>query len=213
MTSYRCFVLIRASCGVAATAALLIATAGFAAPPGQTSRWPCAQRLVPNVTVAEFWNGPPAPAGVRWQDNEKIAAIVNAVAPRSVPVADGEKKLDAFADSLAPDDRKKILPEVFAGLVDEINEARQDVIDNLEDLDRRQRGLAALVNKITDEESDVPLPPHTVQEARQDEVNQRRAFLIRMFRDTQQTLRYACRVPGQLDARLGAYARTLQAKL
>jgi hypothetical protein len=199
---------------IARTAAVtLSAAAAFAAPPGQQSDWPCAQRLVPTLTVGEFWSGPPAPAGVRWQDDEKIAAVVNAVAPRSVPLAEGEKKLAAFAAALAPDQRKQLLPEVFAGLVDEINEERQNVIFSLQDLDRRQKSIAALVNKVTDEENGVPLQPHTVEAARQDEINQRREFLIRMFRDTQQTVRYACQVPAELEARLGAYARTLQSKL
>jgi hypothetical protein len=40
-----------------------------------------------------------------------------------------------------------------------------------------------------------------------------RALVIRDFKETRRPIGNACNVPVQLEARLGAYARTLQAKL
>jgi hypothetical protein len=37
--------------------------------------------------------------------------------------------------------------------------------------------------------------------------------VTRAFESTQRTMRYACEVPVQLEARLGRYARFLQARL
>ena len=59
------------------------------------------------------------------------------------------------------------------------------------------------------------IPPDATgdQAAQRDDIMQRRALVIRGFEDVQRTIRYACDVPVQLEARLGAYARALQAKL
>ncbi len=209
---------MRASAGavlvlLAAGAAAFTTVSAGAAPPWQTPDWPCPQRLVPELTAGTFWNGPPAPAGANWRDDPKIANLVGAVAPRDVPVAEGEKKLATFADSLSPEQRRKVLPELFAALVDAVNDQRHTVIVDLKQLDRRQKSVAALVNKVADEENGVPADAIGAAAARRDEIEQRRDFLIRMFQQTQQTIRYACRVPSEMEARLGRYARVLQAKL
>ncbi len=45
------------------------------------------------------------------------------------------------------------------------------------------------------------------------ELTDRWNYTSRAYNEVQQTMRYACEVPAQLDARLGAYARALQAAL
>lgn len=202
-----------ASIALALAAVLAGASPAIAAPPWQSADWPCVQRLVPELTAGTFWNGPPAAANANWRDDAKIAALVSAVAPRDVPIAEGEKKLAAFADAVPAAQRKTVLPEVFAAVVDAVNDERHNVIVDLKQLYRRQKSVAALVNKVTDEENGIPEQASTTETARREEIERRRDFLIRMFKETKQTIRYACQVPSEMEARLGAYARALQAKL
>ena len=56
------------------------------------------------------------------------------------------------------------------------------------------------------------LPDGAPADQRQ-EVATRRDFLIRSYEEVGRTVRYACEVPVQLEARLGAYAHTLQSEL
>ena len=42
---------------------------------------------------------------------------------------------------------------------------------------------------------------------------QRRTFLIREYEEIERTIRYACEVPGALEARLGSFAQALQRDL
>ena len=50
--------------------------------------------------------------------------------------------------------------------------------------------------------------PATV--AQREEVVSRRAFLIREYEEIDRTIRYACEVPVQMEAKLGVLAQTLQ---
>lgn len=197
---------------VAAMAAALPIVAA-AAEPGAQPDWPCVQRLVPELTAGTLWSGPPPTAGADWRADPRIANLVAAVANRNLPVEDGEAKLTAFADNLPADQRRAALPELFAGLVDAINGERHDVIVRLEELGRRQKSMAALVDKVTDELRAVPADATGADAAKREEIEQRRNFLIRGYQQAQRTIQYACQVPADLEARLGRYARTLAAKL
>jgi len=192
---------------------MLAASAVGAAPPGQDPDWPCAQLLVPKLTAGTYWTGPAPPTGADWRADPAIAALVAEVTRRDIAARDGEAKLTAFADSLAPEQRRTVLSELFAGLVDAINEQRHGVIVRLKELGRRQRSMAELVDKVTDELQSVPADASGKDAERRSEIEQRRGFLIRGFEQTQRTVQYACQVPTELEGRLGGYARALQAKL
>jgi hypothetical protein len=185
----------------------------MAAPPATDPDWPCVQRLVPQLAAGTYWAGPPAPAGADWRKDKAVADVVGQAAPRSVSIADGVAALDAFAAGLPPDARAVPLAETFAGLVDETNRQRDEVIERIEQLIRRQRDVAGVVAQITESLQAIPPDATGEQAAHRDDIMQRRALVIRSFQDVQRTIRYACDVPVQLEARLGAYARALQAKL
>ncbi|HWK46289.1 MAG TPA: hypothetical protein VNT30_16330 [Stellaceae bacterium] len=181
-----------------------------AAIPGQNPDWPCQQRLIPLLTADTFWNGP-LPSGQDWRADPRVAAVVSETAPREVPLREGHAKIAAFAKHLKPAERRTLLPVLFIGIVDETNRQRGEIIDRIEELTRRQRELGDRVAQIAAELG--AIPPDATGEAagRRAEIVQRRDFVIRGFEETQRTMRYACEVPVELEARLGDYARTLQA--
>jgi hypothetical protein len=187
--------------------------AAMAAPPATDPDWPCFQRLVPQLTAGTYWAAPPAPAEADWRKDKAVAGVVAQAAPRSVSVADGTAALDAFAAGLPPDARAVSLAEAFTGLVDETNRQRDEVVERIKELVRRQRAVAAMVEQISDSLRAIPPDATGDQAAQRNDIIQRRALVIRGFEDVQRTIRYACDVPVQLEARLGAYARALQAKL
>ena len=196
-----------------ALAAALPAAVAWAEERAPSPDWPCMQRLVPELTAGAFWNGPAPAAGTDWRADSRVADLIGAIANRDLPVDEGEAKLKAFIDSLPADQRPTVLPELFAGLVDAVNGERHDVIVRLEELGRRQKSMADLVNKVTDELRAVPVDAAGDDAARRQEIDQRRNFLIRNYQQVQRTIQYACQVPADLEARLGRYARTLAAAL
>ena len=191
---------------------LALLLAGFraeAAIPGQNPDWPCQQRFIPALTAGTFWNGP-LPNGPDWHANPRIAALVTETAPREVPLDEGRAKLAAFVKRLKPAEKRSLPPLLFAGIVDETNQQRGAIIESIEDLTRRQRELGDLVAKIAAELQAIPPDAQGEAADRRAEIVQRRDFVIRGFEETQRTMRYACEVPVELEARLGDYAKALQ---
>ena len=183
---------------------LLLATA-HAAPPVQDPDWPCVQRLVPSLAAGTYWTGPAPDAD--WRADPEVAALVAGIAPRNVPDDVALARLDAFAGALPPEGKPARLAALFAGLVDATNHERDQVIERLHALTRRQREINGLVSAVSTDLA------HEADPAKRDEMTQRRLFLIREFDQAQQTVRYACEAPVQLEARLGAFGRALDGDL
>ncbi|HEV2677436.1 MAG TPA: hypothetical protein VGV37_23100 [Aliidongia sp.] len=192
--------------------ALLLAGVGpaGAAVPGQNPDWPCQQRFVPTLTAGTFWNGA-LPNGPDWRANPRLAALVAGTAPREIPRDEARAKLAAFVKRLKPAERRTLPPLLFIGIVDETNRQRGAIIDSIEDLTRRQRDLGDLVAKISAELQAIAPDVQGEAAGRRAEIVQRRDFVIRSFEETQRTMRYACEVPVELEARLGDDAKALQA--
>ncbi len=197
-------------------AALLLDVAGLAAVTPAAARdqdWPCQQRLVPELSAGSVWNGPALPPAGAWRQDPAIVSLVAAAAPRTVSAEAGLALVTGFADALPGERRVAALPLAFSGLLEATNEARAEVIARIRELARRQREIAALVDRISTEQHALPALPEGSTDAAHEEVAERRAYVIRQFEETQRTMRYACEVPVQLEARLGRYAQALLARL
>ena len=177
---------------------------GAAGPPADPD-WPCMQRLVPTLTASTLWGGHDAAGD--WRADPAVAAVVAAVAPRGVSAADGAARLDQFVATMPAADRPAVSAQVFAGLVDETNVQRSQIIDRLRDIARRQRTLTELTSRVT---VDLRALPADAPAAQREEIVSRRGFLIREYEQIERTIRYACEAPVQMEQKLGALAQALQ---
>jgi hypothetical protein len=160
------------------------------------------------------WSGPPLDSVGDWRSDERVAALVQRIAPRRVGAEEGEAAIAAFADGIGTgEDRARLLTLAFAGLLQETNSARAALIARLKDLGRRQRELADIASRAAEELGTIPADATGEQAARRADLEQRFAFVTRAFEGGRQTIRYACDAPVQLEARLGRYARALQSRL
>jgi hypothetical protein len=195
--------------GALLAGALLAAPSAVAQPHrGADPDWPCVQRLVPRLTAGALWAGPQAEGD--WHAEPEVAALVARITPRRVEEPDG---LAAIAEFVAPLDaaaRRRLLPLVFAGLLDQTNTQRDGLIEHIRRFTRRQRELAEISRDIA---AELRTLPETAPPERRAELEQRRAFTAKAFGDAERTLRYACEAPVRLEGRLGTYGRALQAAL
>ena len=199
---------------IAALLALPLA-APLAAPPQRASDWPCEQSLVPQIAAAQIWDGP-SPEGMGdWHSEPAVVALVTRLSPRRVDTEQGKAAIDEFIHNLPSDakERQRLITLAFAGLLDDTNHQRSTLIDKIKDLGARQRGVADVVAKLNAEYDAIPPDAQGADAARRADLEQRRDYTERSFDELQRTMRYACEVPGLLDARLGAYARELRAAL
>ena len=200
--------------GLALLALLVAAPAAPAATRGEDPDWPCPQRLVPRLEASSLWSDPlPPEAATAWRGSPEAAALVARLAPRAVDEAAGLRAIEAFAAPLDPAARRTLLPLAFAGLLEETNRQRGELIERIKAFARRQRSLAEAVNRAAAERDAVP-PDATGEAAtRRADLEQRHFFAAKAFQDAERTLRYVCEAPVRLEARFGAWARALEAAL
>jgi hypothetical protein len=196
-----------------AALASLLPSAAWSAYPGQDPNWPCQQRLVPSLSAAAFWSGPALDGPADWHAEPRVADLVNEIAPRKVSQDAGQAAIAAFVKDLSAEERTKLVPLAFVGLLEETNRQRGELIERIKNFGQRQRNLADLVARVTSELDAAPAQPQGAEADQRAELEQRKSFLIREFEEAQKTIRYACETPVQLEARLGAYARALQGAL
>lgn len=194
------------------SAALLIgAVAARSAPPrAEDPDWPCQQRLVPKLSPAVYWNGPSLDKIGDWRTDPAVADLVRRLAPRRVSTAEGLTEIAAFARTLSSD-RQRRLALVFCGLLDESDRERAGLIEKLKQIGHHQRELAELVSRLAAALDAIPAHASGDAATRRVDLQQRHDFTARNFEEIQHTIRYACETPVALDARLGAWARALQA--
>jgi hypothetical protein len=190
----------------------VVAWCGGAAAAGPDPNWPCQQPLVQSVTAAMIWSGPPVDNVGDWHSDPAVEALVERIAPRNVSTKDGQAAIEAFLQDLKGD-RKRLITLAFAGLLEEINGQRTGVIDRIKDLAERQRNLSELVNKLSIEVGELPPAEQSNPAPEHKDLVERWTFTTQAYTQMQQTMRYACEIPGQIDSRLGAYARALAAGL
>lgn len=190
-------------------AVFAVARAEAAPPRTENPDWPCQQRLVPHLSAAAYWSGPPLEGIGDWHADPGVVDLVRRLSPRSVSTREGLSAIAAFAQSL-PDDRPHRLALAFQGLLEETDRERAALVDKLVEIGRRQRELATLVEQLAQQLDAIPADATGEAAARRVDLQQRRDFTARNFEEIQRTIRYACETPVELDARLGAWVRALQ---
>lgn len=176
-----------------------------AARPNLNPDWPCMQPLVPTVSAAMVWDGPPLDDAQDWRSDPAVAELVAAISPSGVSADDGKAAIDRFLQS-HPRDHQRSVKRAFVGLLEESNQVRSRVIDDIKMLAERQRKLADIIARVTAErdQAGASADPELVQ---------RWTFITRTYYEGEHALRYACEKPAELDQRLGIYAKTLETGL
>ena len=143
-----------------------------------------------------------------------MAELVASITPRHVSAEAGEAAIATFADRLPPTaDRRRLMTLVFAGLLDETNRERTEIIARLKELGRRQHELADIASHAGEALRGIPADATGDDAARRTDLEQRFAFVTQAFENTQRTMRYACEAPIRLEARLGRYAQAVKDRL
>jgi hypothetical protein len=189
---------------IAIAALLLSISAASAQPPAADPDWPCFQRLVPKLEPGSYWSGPPIPANTGWRDDQAIQAIVSDVTDRNISGEDAQAKLKAYMEGLPAGQRAKSAPALFGAIVDQTNDDRSQIIDRIEQLTRRQRGLSDTISDLSAKIDAAPADKRA-------DLTGERDLTIRAFQEVQRTMRYACETPANMDRRLGLLARLLAA--
>ena len=187
---------------ILAAAACLPAFAASAAQ--QEPEWPCVQRKVPELSLAQIWTGLELPPGAQqWKEDETVAGLVAELAQRRMPLDEAERRIKDFARSLPERERDERTAKLVEGLFDTMNRERSEVISAIGRYARKQLELAALIRERASELA-ATQQGNTAASARR---NEELALTTRIYTERMQNLTYVCEVPTLIEQRLYALAR------
>lgn len=171
--------------------------------------WPCIQRKVPELSLAQIWTGPELPPEAqKWRDDPGVAEFVREVAARRVPVEEAQEAIRDFAANASAGERSLKLAMLAQGLFDHMNAERSQVISGIGRYARKQVQLADTLRRARSELDAAQARP----DANANEIAARTNQLTwqtRVFQERAQSLTYVCEVPTLIEQRLYQLAKTV----
>jgi hypothetical protein len=174
--------------------------------------WPCVQAKVPEISLAAVWAGPPLDDALdKWKNDAKVSALVEKLAARKIPIDDAKQAITEFlkGSTVEKTETGKLL---FAGLFETLNAQRNSVLNGLERVTRKQRGVADKIRSDT-------LALQALQDAsppdqpKIDELTNQLVWETRIFEDRRRVIGFVCEVPTAIDQRLFALGRVIQQEM
>ena len=180
-----------------------------------TADWPCIQRLVPSISPAQIWDGPPVDDVKGWQDDEKIRDLVPYLESRRISVDDVEKAIKEYAESVPKAERDQKLTELFAAVLSSINNDREFVMRRIIEFQRRQKARAEEIEregqKLAKMNQAIPATEQLgPRDASMTPEQQEYDWNARIFQERQQNLTVACEIPTLIEQRAGEIARAIR---
>ena len=164
--------------------------------------WPCIQRKVPQLSIAQVWNGADLPASAKdWNKDAEIERLVSEIAARRNPIENAQKQIEEYAMSLPEGQTNEKLAQIFQGLFDMLNVEREQVISGISRYANKQRDLAADLRREASE-VDKLRRASNVDQSEFAKRNERLKWETRIFEERVQSLTFVCEVPTIIEQRL-----------
>jgi hypothetical protein len=175
--------------------------------------WPCIQRKVPQLSLGQIWNGPELPVAAKdLSKDPAIAALVEEVAARRMPIAEAQKKIRDFAASLPAEQLAPKMMMLVQGMFDHMDAERSQVMSGISRYARKQIEMAAGLRKEASDVDALRAKPDTDPDEIQRRTDQL-TFATRIFNERVQSLTYVCEVPTIIEQRLYQLSKTVSETL
>jgi hypothetical protein len=159
--------------------------------------WPCVQRRVVDLSVAQMWAGPEVdPQTSHWRDDQDVASLARLLASRRTSLDAATAAIERFSNAAGPEKDAK-LTLLFAGVFDLINTERRRIINGIERYARKQKSLADQISETSRilRQDGRPATERTALE-------QKLQWDTRIYDDRNQALTYVCDSPVLLEQRV-----------
>ena len=170
--------------------------------------WPCVQRRVVDLSVAQMWAGPEIdPQTSHWRDDQDVASLARSLASRRTSLEAAGAAIERFGNAAGPEKDAK-LTLLFAGVFDLINTERRRIINGIERYARKQKSLADQISetsRLLRQES----KPTTERAA----LEQKLQWDTRIYDERNQALTYVCDSPVILEQRVYSLSQEISRHL
>lgn len=189
-------------------------TVGEPAPPpiDMTSSWPCVQRKVETISVAQIWDGPPIDEIKGWFRDKEVSQLIEIITSRRIPVDKAEGAVEAFAKDLPEDKKDERLTLLFAGLFDRATTQRRTVMNGIERYQKSQQERARELERQSSEISKLQDEAATNEDAaaKLKDAQEKFEWAQRIFHERQTNIPLACELPVLIEERLFILARAIR---
>ncbi|KXF77528.1 hypothetical protein ATN84_09180 [Paramesorhizobium deserti] len=171
--------------------------------------WPCIQRKVPQLSIAQVWTGPDLPeSAADWDKDPQITGLVTEMAARRNTIEEAQKMLAGYVANISREAVNDRLMQVFQGLFDRLNAERGQVMSGISRYAAKQRDMAADLRKEAQKLDTLRAKPDADQ-AELARLNDRVTWETRIFEERTQSLTYICEVPTIIEQRLYKLAQLI----
>ncbi len=178
--------------------------------PEMNPDWPCDQILVSEIPPAVVWDGPSIAALPQsWRAQAEVAKLVKRLTSPDYNLAEAEREIGEFAARQETGWKEQRLTQLFAGVIESLNEVRSKELDGIM---RYARGQSARAERLSEElDQMVRLQEDSSEEAqrRLAEMESEMALKQRMFDEREAFIQHLCTRPVVVEQRLGQLARTI----
>lgn len=195
----------------------MAAAIGFSAPAAfaqdpEDPDWPCMQRKVPALSVIAVWSGPAIEEALtHWQADDAVAALVQDLAARRMPLEEATAAVSAFAQGLDGDAKAEKLTLLFAGLFETLDRERGEVMAGIDRYGRKQKQMAEQIRQEQIRLSDANAAAADPRQI--GALGEQLVLQTRIFNERRASLLFVCEVPVIIEQRLFALAHAIQNEL
>lgn len=171
--------------------------------------WPCIQRKVPELSIAQVWNGEAIPESAKdWGKDARLSDLAAELTKRSNAIENARKQVSDFAATLPQEQVHEKLEQLFMAVFDRINIERSQIISGIARYAGKQRDLAADIRRKAAEIDKLHATPDT-DPAVLAKHDQQLAWETRIFEERVQSLTFVCEVPTLIEQRLYSLSKII----
>ncbi len=184
------------------------ASSAFAADPRYPD-WPCPQLKVPGISLASVWTGPSI-EGIKptQTDDPNLADLVLRLAARRTAMEDARKLINDYIAG-TDEERQAKAKLLFAALYSKLDAQRDEVMQGIERLSRKQKDMAAEIRDRTRKMQELQDAPNA-DSAQIDALVGQITWETRIFEDRRKSTSYVCEVPVLIEKRLFDLGKAIQ---
>lgn len=172
--------------------------------------WPCIQAYVPEVAIAVIWPEPVEESIVTaWKKSDELKKVVRDFGGLETFSDEDRKRMEVFAESVAPEDRIDIYNKVAAGIVGQFNIRRKGYFKGIRKYTRQQIAVAEQIEVHLNELAELAESTDPESEERKQEIRDASAWQQRIFDKRERNIGLLCDLPVELESLMGEILREL----
>jgi len=198
--------------GILAAIVAIFALPASAAEEFDEKDWPCAQRLVPELVLATFWQGPSLEGHDKWWKDEAMTAAVDELTDPTLTEAESAEIVNGFVETYNGD-ANGALVSVFSGVFEKLGYERRKQLKGIQKYVRQQRGITKEIARISKEMRKRRKEGQTAEMEEMKLLHKTLEWNTRIYDERDRLTIYLCEEPVLLEQRLGFHSRAIMRHL